>query len=59
MICGIYSLVLLYFGLKPMMKVPTEKFVAYFVVSLLAMAAVKWAIGLVLGILIGIFMVAA
>jgi hypothetical protein len=37
MVAGIYSLYLLYIGLKPMMKAPAEKQTSYFVVSLLVM----------------------
>ena len=40
MAAGIYSLVLLYMGLQPMMKVPAEKNVGYFVISLLVMIVV-------------------
>ena len=38
-LCGIYSLYLLYIGLKPMMKVPDEKQTVYFMVSLIVMLA--------------------
>ncbi len=53
-LCSIYSLVLLYFGMKPMMKVAAEKLTGYFVVSLLAMILASFVLGMVLvSIIIG------
>jgi hypothetical protein len=53
-ICSIYSLVLLYKGMQPMMKTPAEKNAGYFVVSLLVMVAMFVILSLVLAaILIG------
>lgn len=51
-LAGIYSLYLLYIGLAPMMKTPTEKRTAYFVVSLLVMLAVFFVLSLVLATVI-------
>lgn len=39
-LAGIYSLYLLYIGLKPMMKTPDDKVTSYFVVSLLGMVVI-------------------
>ena len=53
-LASIYSLVLLYIGLAPMMQTPTEKRTSYFVVSLLVMVAAFFVLSLVLAaILIG------
>jgi len=49
MVAGIYSLYLLYIGLKPMMKAPEEKQTSYFVVSLIVMVLVSIAISAILG----------
>jgi len=46
---GLYGLYLLYIGLQPMMKVPTEKQPSYFVVSLLVMLGVAVLLGVILG----------
>jgi hypothetical protein len=51
-LCSIYSFVLLYMGLKPMMKVPDDKQTGYFVVSLLVMIGASMVLTLVLGTLI-------
>ena len=48
-LASIYSLYLLYLGLAPMMKTPSEKQTSYFVVSLLAMVAAFFILSLVLG----------
>lgn len=40
LIAGIYSLYLLYVGMRPMMQVPAEKNTTYFIVSLLTMIVV-------------------
>ncbi len=47
-LASIYSLVLLYMGLVPMMKTPAEKRTSYFVVSLLVMVAAFFVLSLVL-----------
>jgi len=53
-LAGIYSLVLLYIGLAPMMKTPDEKRTSYFVVSLLVMIAGFFLLSMILtAILIG------
>jgi hypothetical protein len=51
-LCSIYSLVLLYFGMKPMMKVSAEKLTGYFVVSLIVMVLASIVLGMVLASLI-------
>lgn len=53
-LASIYSLYLLYIGLKPMMKVPEEKNTSYFVIAFLAMAAVVILLSIVLGAILGI-----
>ena len=50
-LAGIYSLYLLYIGLKPLMQSPEEKTTTYFVVSLLVMVAVFMVLGFVLGLM--------
>jgi hypothetical protein len=53
-IAGLYGLYLLYIGLQPMMKVAAEKQTTYFVVSLLVMIVVSFALSAILaGVLIG------
>jgi hypothetical protein len=47
-VCSVYTLVLLYMGLKPMMQVPGEKQTAYFIVTLLAMIVATAVLSLVL-----------
>ena len=47
-LASIYGLYLLYIGLEPMMKVPTEKRTSYFVVSLLVMIAAFFILSLIL-----------
>jgi hypothetical protein len=51
-LCGIYTLVLLYWGLKPMMQVPAEKQTAYYVVSLLVLVLAMIVLGMLLAPLI-------
>jgi hypothetical protein len=51
-LCGIYSLVLLYMGLKPMMQVPAEKQTGYFIVSLLVMILAMVVLSMILAPLI-------
>jgi len=50
---GLYSLYLLYVGLKPMMKVTDDKATGYFIVSLLCMIVVGVLLSVILGALIG------
>ena len=53
LLAGLYGLYLLYIGLQPMMKVPSEKQTAYFIVSLIVMVVV-W--GILLFLLTAILM---
>jgi hypothetical protein len=46
-ILGLYSLVLLYMGLTPMMKTPQDKRVGYFVVAIICAIVVFFAVGVV------------
>ena len=48
-LAGVYSLVLLYIGMKPMMKVPDEKHTVYFIVSLVTMVVITVVVSLVMG----------
>jgi len=47
-LASIYSLVLLYMGLAPMMQTPNEKRTSYFVVSLLVMVAASFLLAFIL-----------
>ena len=47
-VASIYSLVLLYMGLVPMMKTPAEKRTSYFVVSLLVMIVSMFVLAMIL-----------
>ncbi|MFO7721709.1 MAG: hypothetical protein R6V49_00655, partial [Bacteroidales bacterium] len=50
---GIYSLVLLYFGIGIMKKTPEESKAGYFVVSLLSMVVAFMIVSLIIGAIIG------
>ncbi|MDR0812268.1 MAG: YIP1 family protein [Paludibacter sp.] len=58
-LASIYSLVLLYMGLAPMMKTPDDKKTSYFIVSLLVMVAAFILLGIVLGAILGAIFVGA
>jgi len=53
-LAGLYSLVLLYLGIKPMMNVPEDKSTTYFVISLLCMIVISVVLSVVLGLILGI-----
>jgi hypothetical protein len=49
MLAGLYGLYILYIGMQPMMKVPAEKNIGYFVVSLLTIIVVAAVVGAIMG----------
>jgi hypothetical protein len=48
LLAGLYSLYLLYLGLKPLMKTPDDKLMTYFVVSLVVLVVVYFVISTIL-----------
>lgn len=51
---GLYSLFLLYWGLKPMKNVPDDKVTSYFIIALICMVAVAMVLATVMGVVIGV-----
>lgn len=49
LLAGIYSLYILYIGMKPMLQTPDDKITGYFVVSLIVIIVVTFILGLILG----------
>lgn len=53
-VAGLYALYILYCGLKPMMKVPEEKTINYFVAALITMVVVAVVLSVVLTAIMGV-----
>ncbi len=51
---SLYALYLLYSGIKPMMKTPDDKVTGYFVVSLVVMVVIAFALSYILGAILGV-----
>lgn len=54
-IAGIYSLYVLYLGFEPVTKVPEDKKLGYFIVSLITIVVVSAIVGFILGRIFGLF----
>lgn len=48
-LAGLYGLYILYTGMKPMLKVPEDKMVGYFIVCLLSIIVVSMVVGAIFG----------
>jgi len=56
-LAGLYGLYILYIGLQPMMKTPTDKTVVYFIVSLVCLLVVSLILGAILGVILAFLFV--
>ena len=56
---GIYTLYTIYIGLPKLMKNPPDKTIGYFVVIIVAEIVIYWLIALVVGIVVGMFVIGA
>ena len=54
-ILGLYSLVLIFLGLKPVLNVADDKKIVYFIVGLLAYLVVAVLLGMLVGTIVGLF----